>query len=224
MRAGAWRIAIREADRRRGAKSGGPVPRPIQQGQARRLTLSDEASGPPSLEERRGGYHGGKVGPNPAPRTPRIHVPFRRYPLSQRGFLGILTPDRPRDIRAGGHTNKDVSRREFMEIPFSRFEISDELVKSALLCFPMLSAIYLFYVCSMATQELHFVIGRYLTTAIFAVCFFLVIAGVLSDPKVLAVGVIFLFPTLAFRNAISARWKKLLESGAVTKSNAKRND
>jgi len=88
----------------------------------------------------------------------------------------------------------------------------------------MLSAIYLFYVCSMATQELHFVIGRYLTTAIFAVCFFWIIVGVRGDAKDLAMGVIFLFPTLAFRNAISARGKTFLESEPRPESKAKLND
>ncbi len=82
----------------------------------------------------------------------------------------------------------------------------------------LLVAIYLFFVSTKAIQEPHFLIGRYLTTIAFAVCFFAIgspiyleMTGGFGDFRYLVVGVIFLFPSLAFRNSISARRAKVLD-------------
>jgi hypothetical protein len=83
----------------------------------------------------------------------------------------------------------------------------------------VLVAIYLLFASTKATQEPYFLIGRYLTTIAFTVCFFAIgspiyleMTGGFGDFRYLVLGVIFLFPSLAFRNSISARRAKVRDS------------
>ena len=93
----------------------------------------------------------------------------------------------------------------------------------------LLVSIYLVYVATRAKQSQHFLIGRYLTTAIFAVCFYwigypiyLEIRGEVAGDDYFTFGVILLFPVLAFRNAITARRIKLFGTAGQSKSETRK--
>lgn len=104
-----WRRAFRAIRPRREARRACPLPNstgsngapdPIKRGF--RSSVARRAK-----EE----YQEGNGGRNPAVPASRIHAPFRRYSLSQRGFFDNLTSDPAADIPASGHTNKDVRPR-----------------------------------------------------------------------------------------------------------------